>query len=57
MNGAGGNARTAMVCTVSPSIAQAEQTKKTLQFASQVTRVTNSVSINQLTDDKVNYLV
>jgi hypothetical protein len=42
---------------LTPSIAQAEQTKKTLQFASQVTRVTNSVSINQLTDDKVNYQV
>ncbi|KAK3241185.1 hypothetical protein CYMTET_49022 [Cymbomonas tetramitiformis] len=44
----GGNARTAIVCTISPAIEHLHQSKKTLGFASAAQRVTNCAKVNKV---------
>ncbi|KAL6224310.1 hypothetical protein ACLB2K_003165 [Fragaria x ananassa] len=42
----GGNARTAIICTVSPALSHVEQTRNTLSFATSAKEVTNAAKIN-----------
>ncbi|CAM6098097.1 unnamed protein product [Calypogeia fissa] len=49
----GGNARTAIICTMSPAHAHVEQSRNTLFFASRAKEVTNSAHVNLVIDDKV----
>ncbi|KAK9948156.1 hypothetical protein M0R45_003744 [Rubus argutus] len=42
----GGNARTAIICTVSPALSHVEQTRNTLSFATSAKEVTNNAKIN-----------
>lgn len=42
----GGNARTAIICTLSPALSHAEQSRNTLFFATQAKEVTNDASVN-----------
>nr|XP_028953540.1 kinesin-like protein NACK2 [Malus domestica] len=42
----GGNAQTAIICTISPALSHVEQTRNTLSFATSAKEVTNSVKIN-----------
>ncbi|KAK3247057.1 hypothetical protein CYMTET_43437 [Cymbomonas tetramitiformis] len=48
----GGNARTAIVCTVSPAIEHLDQSKKTLGFAAAAKMVVNCAQVNEVQDDK-----
>eukprot|EP00241_Pyramimonas_parkeae_P000097 CAMPEP_0114239446 /NCGR_PEP_ID=MMETSP0058-20121206/8468_1 /TAXON_ID=36894 /ORGANISM="Pyramimonas parkeae, CCMP726" /LENGTH=1229 /DNA_ID=CAMNT_0001351635 /DNA_START=373 /DNA_END=4062 /DNA_ORIENTATION=+ len=48
----GGNARTAIVCTVSTAVQQTEHTRNTLYFANQAKLVTNCAVVNELQDEK-----
>ncbi len=45
---AGGNAKTAVICTISPSIDNASETRSTLMFASRATKVVNKPSVNEV---------
>ncbi|CAH2065436.1 unnamed protein product [Thlaspi arvense] len=45
-NSLGGNARTAIICTISPALSHVEQTKKTLSFAMSAKEVTNCTKVN-----------
>ncbi|KDP38590.1 hypothetical protein JCGZ_04515 [Jatropha curcas] len=51
-NSLGGNARTAMICTISPSRNHVEQTRNTLLFASCAKEVTTNAQVNVLMSDK-----
>ncbi|KAM1813181.1 hypothetical protein ACFX11_027019 [Malus domestica] len=42
----GGNARTAIICTISPALSHVEQTRNTLSFGTSAKEVTNSAKIN-----------
>lgn len=42
----GGNARTAIICTMCPGLMHLEQTRNTLAFALRATEVSNSVRVN-----------
>jgi hypothetical protein len=44
----GGNARTAIICTMSPAHSHIEQSRNTLAFATRAKEVTNSVHINMV---------
>eukprot|EP00005_Dracoamoeba_jomungandri_P004321 CAMPEP_0174259218 /NCGR_PEP_ID=MMETSP0439-20130205/8071_1 /TAXON_ID=0 /ORGANISM="Stereomyxa ramosa, Strain Chinc5" /LENGTH=614 /DNA_ID=CAMNT_0015343021 /DNA_START=392 /DNA_END=2236 /DNA_ORIENTATION=+ len=48
----GGNARIAIVCTVSPTASCFEETHNTLKFASRAKRITNKAKLNEVLDDK-----
>eukprot|EP00850_Spirogloea_muscicola_P007248 SM000036S13292 [mRNA] locus=s36:390900:395912:+ [translate_table: standard] len=48
-----GNARTAIVCTMSPALSHVDHTRNTLSFARQAKEVTNSAQINLVVSDKV----
>jgi predicted RNase H-like nuclease (RuvC/YqgF family) len=48
----GGNSRTAIVCNISPSVQNVEESLSTLKFASQAKMVTNVVSVNEIVDDR-----
>ncbi|GAV70969.1 Kinesin domain-containing protein/DUF3490 domain-containing protein [Cephalotus follicularis] len=48
----GGNARTAIICTMSPALSQVEQTKNTLSFATSAKEVTNNAQVNMVVSDK-----
>ncbi|XP_050126406.1 uncharacterized protein LOC126603560 isoform X5 [Malus sylvestris] len=48
----GGNARTAIICTLSPALSHAEQSRNTLFFATQAKEVTNDASVNTVVSDK-----
>ncbi|KAJ0032040.1 hypothetical protein Pint_13577 [Pistacia integerrima] len=48
----GGNARTAIICTISPSLSHVEQTRNTLSFASSAKEVTNNAKVNMVVSDK-----
>lgn len=48
----GGNARTAIICTLSPAMAHAEQTRNTLNFATRAKEVTNNAQVNMVISDK-----
>ena len=41
-NSLGGNARTAIICTISPALSHVEQTRNTLSFATSAKEVTNN---------------
>lgn len=49
----GGNARTAIVCTVTSSQAFCEETHSTLKFASRAKTVTNQPEVNEVVSDEV----
>ncbi|OWM84067.1 hypothetical protein CDL15_Pgr009314 [Punica granatum] len=48
----GGNARTAIICTVSPALSHVEQTKNTLSFATSAREVTNRAQVNMVEPEK-----
>ncbi|XP_048334453.2 kinesin-like protein NACK2 [Ziziphus jujuba] len=48
----GGNARTAIICTMSPALSHVEQTKNTLSFATSAKEVTNNAQVNMVVSDK-----
>lgn len=48
----GGNARTAIVCAVTPAVLHMEETMSTLKFASRAKKVTNSAKANEFLDDR-----
>lgn len=48
----GGNARTAIICAVTPSMLHMEETLSTLKFASRAMKVTNSAKTNEFLDDR-----
>ncbi|MED6194466.1 hypothetical protein PIB30_028878 [Stylosanthes scabra] len=52
-NSLGGNARTAIVCTISPARSQVEQSKNTLLFAGAAKQVTTNARVNVVMSDKV----
>ncbi|KHN45902.1 Kinesin-related protein 11 [Glycine soja] len=52
-NSLGGNARTAIICTISPARSQSEQSRNTLLFASCAKQVTTNAQVNLVMSDKV----
>jgi centromeric protein E len=44
----GGNARTAIICTMSPAHSHVEQSRNTLSFATRAKEVTNTAHINMV---------
>ncbi|KAK7363351.1 hypothetical protein VNO77_05491 [Canavalia gladiata] len=48
----GGNARTAIICTISPSLSHVEQTRNTLAFATSAKEVINTAQVNMVVSDK-----
>ncbi|CAA3026900.1 kinesin NACK1 [Olea europaea subsp. europaea] len=48
----GGNARTAIICTLSPASSHVEQSRNTLYFASRAKEVTNNARVNMVISDK-----
>lgn len=48
----GGNARTAIICAVTPAILHMDETLSTLKFASRAMKVTNSAKTNEFLDDR-----
>ncbi|WKA10896.1 hypothetical protein VitviT2T_028444 [Vitis vinifera] len=44
----GENARTAIICTVSPGLSHVEQSRNTLSFATNAKEVTNTAQINMV---------
>ncbi|GAA0143056.1 hypothetical protein LIER_03827 [Lithospermum erythrorhizon] len=48
----GGNARTAIICTLSPASSHVEQTRNTLFFASRAKEVTNNAQVNMVVSYK-----
>ena len=49
----GGNARTAMICTLSPATISVEQSRKTIQFAGRAREVKNQVVVNTVGGDQL----
>ncbi|KAG6541579.1 hypothetical protein Mapa_017033 [Marchantia paleacea] len=47
----GGNAKTAMICTVTPDEIHIDETRGTLQFASRAKKVTNCAQVNEILTD------
>ncbi|MQL97117.1 hypothetical protein Taro_029803 [Colocasia esculenta] len=48
----GGNARTAIICTMSPALTHVEQSRNTLSFATRAKEVTNNAQVNMVVSDK-----
>ncbi|KAI7735585.1 hypothetical protein M8C21_030748 [Ambrosia artemisiifolia] len=48
----GGNARTAIICTMSPALSHVDQSRNTLAFASSAKEVTNTAQVNMVVADK-----
>ncbi|XP_072966332.1 kinesin-like protein KIN-7A [Typha angustifolia] len=48
----GGNARTAIICTMSPALSHVEQSRNTLFFAICAKEVTNTAQVNMVVSDK-----
>ncbi|XP_062091216.1 kinesin-like protein KIN-7B [Humulus lupulus] len=48
----GGNARTAIICTMSPALSHVEQTRNTLSFATSAKEVTNNAQVNMVVSGK-----
>ncbi|KAK4799673.1 hypothetical protein SAY86_025038 [Trapa natans] len=48
----GGNARTAIICTLSPALTHVEQSRNTLFFATRAKEVTNNAQVNMVVSDK-----
>ena len=51
-NSIGGNAKTAIICTVTPAAMSEEQTISTLRFASQAKTIQNHAKVNEVLDDQ-----
>ncbi|KAL3840257.1 hypothetical protein ACJIZ3_024848 [Penstemon smallii] len=51
-NSLGGNAKTAIICTMSPAHSHLEQSRKTLLFASCAKRVSNNAQVNIVVSEK-----
>ena len=51
-NSLGGNAKTAIICTVTPAVMSEEQTFSTLRFASEAKRITNHAKVNEILDEQ-----
>lgn len=49
----GGNARTAIICTITPASLHAEETISTLKFASRAKTIRNQPEINEVVSDEV----
>lgn len=47
----GGNARTAIICALTPAAAHAEESHSTLRFACRAKRVVNNASVNEVLSD------
>ncbi|PSS02060.1 Kinesin-like protein [Actinidia chinensis var. chinensis] len=52
----GGNARTAIICTMSPALSHVEQSRNTLSFATSAKKVTNNAQINMANKKLVKHL-
>ncbi|KAL3639320.1 Kinesin-like protein nack1 [Castilleja foliolosa] len=48
----GGNARTAIICTLSPASTHVEQSRNTLLFATRAKEVTNNAQVNMVVSEK-----
>ncbi|XP_004508037.1 kinesin-like protein NACK2 isoform X2 [Cicer arietinum] len=48
----GGNARTAIICTISPALSHVEQTRNTLSFATSAKEVVNTARVNMVVSEK-----
>ncbi|XP_068641151.1 kinesin-like protein NACK1 [Aristolochia californica] len=48
----GGNARTAIICTMSPAMSHVEQSRNTLSFATRAKEVTNTAQVNMVVSEK-----
>lgn len=48
----GGNARTAIICTLSPALTHVEQSRNTLYFATRAKEVTNNAQVNMVITKK-----
>ncbi|XP_068636422.1 kinesin-like protein NACK1 [Aristolochia californica] len=48
----GGNARTAIICTMSPALSHVEQSRNTLSFATRAKEVTNNAQVNMVVSEK-----
>ncbi|KAI4335159.1 hypothetical protein L6164_013830 [Bauhinia variegata] len=48
----GGNARTAIICTISLALSHVDQTRNTLAFATSAKEVTNNAQVNMVVSDK-----
>lgn len=48
----GGNARTVIICAVTPAVLHMDETLSTLKFASRAKRVTNHAETNEFLDDR-----
>ncbi|KAL8136516.1 hypothetical protein V2J09_002517 [Rumex salicifolius] len=48
----GGNARTAIICTLSPALSHFDQSRNTLSFATSAKEVTNTASVNMVVADQ-----
>ncbi|KAJ7975156.1 Kinesin-like protein [Quillaja saponaria] len=48
----GGNARTAIICNMSPALSHVEQSRNTLFFATRAKEVTNNAQVNMVVSDK-----
>ncbi|KAI3754139.1 hypothetical protein L1987_53917 [Smallanthus sonchifolius] len=48
----GGNARTAIICTMSPALSHVDQSRNTLSFATSAKEVTNVAQVNMVVADK-----
>eukprot|EP00899_Mesostigma_viride_P025541 jgi/Mesvir1/6171/Mv00864-RA.2 len=51
-NALGGNSKTAIICCVSPAVANLEETKSTLLFAERAKKVTTSAHVNEVLTDE-----
>lgn len=51
----GGNAKTAVLCAVTPSNLHVEETISTLKFAERAKKISNNVSRNEITDYRAKY--
>ncbi|MCO5595743.1 hypothetical protein L7F22_049790 [Adiantum nelumboides] len=47
----GGNARTAIICNITPALVHVDESRGTLQFASRAIRVTNCAQVNEILTD------
>ncbi|XP_054820840.1 kinesin-like protein KIN-7B isoform X2 [Prosopis cineraria] len=48
----GGNARTAIICAISPALSHVDQTRNTLTFATSAKDVINNAQVNMIVSDK-----
>lgn len=49
----GGNARTAIICTMSPALSHVEQSRNTLSFATSAKEVMNTAKVNMVVSNKL----